>query len=113
MGCDRPSPLKKNLVPEIPKLRTKEIGKLGLKVVFTFPCCFFFGVVAPLDFVILDVASPGSTVGFIKDANRSFLVGQVLVEVDGAMINILEHIRLVGNLQTLPELGHMKNIVHF
>jgi hypothetical protein len=34
-----------------------------------------------------------------------------MVEINRAMVNVFEHFRLVGNLETPPELGYMEDIV--
>jgi hypothetical protein len=41
------------------------------------------------------------------------MIGQVLVEADGAVICIIEHFRLVGGLKALTELRNMKDIMNF
>ena len=109
--CDRPTPYK-NLVPEIPKLGFKEIRKLESKVVFMFPGCFRFSVVAPLDFEVLDGAASSASFCFIQDADGPLTVGQIRLKVNGLVINILVEIGLVWNLETLPELRHVEYIVH-
>jgi hypothetical protein len=57
-------PLKKNPILEIHKLRTKEIGKLSLEVIFSFPSGFIFSVVTPLDLQKLDTPGSGGFVSF-------------------------------------------------
>ena len=94
----------KNLVPEIPKLGFKEIWKLGSKVVFTFPGCFCFSVVAPLDLEVLDSASSSMSFCFIQYADGPLTVGQIRLKVNGLVIDVLVKIKLFWNLETLPEL---------
>ena len=94
----------KNLVPEIPKLGFKEIRKLGSKVVFTFPGCFCFSVVAPLDLEVLDGAASSVSLSLIQNADGPLTVSQIRLKVNGLVIDVLVKIRLVWNLETLPEL---------
>jgi len=46
-GCHKPTPLKMNLVLKI-RLVPKEMGKLLLQSIFTFPRNFFYSMSAPL-----------------------------------------------------------------
>ena len=94
----------KNLVPEIPKLGFKEIWKLGSKVVFTFPGCFCFSVVAPLDLEVLDGEALSMSLSLIQNADGPLTVSQIRLKVNGLVIDVLVKIRFVWNLQTLPEL---------
>jgi hypothetical protein len=64
-GLLQSSPLKKNLILEIHKLRTKEIGKFSLEIVFSYPSGFIFSVVAPLNLQKLDTLSSGGSVSFL------------------------------------------------
>ena len=100
---DLPPPYK-NLVPEIPKLGFKEIRKLGSKVVFTFPGCFCFCVVAPLDLEVLDGVASSASLSIIQNADGPLTVIQIRLEVNGLVIDVLVKIRLVWDLETLPEL---------
>ena len=94
----------KNLVPEIPKPGFKEIWKLESKVVFAFPGCFYFSVVAPLDLEVLDRAASSALLSLIQNADGSLAVGQIGLKVNGLVIDVLVKIRFVWNLKTLPEL---------
>ena len=94
----------KNLVPEIPKLGFKEIQKLGSKVVFTFPSCFCFSVVAPLDLEVLDGAASSASLSLAQNADGPLTVGQFRLKVNGLVIDVLVEIRLDWNLEALPEL---------
>lgn len=102
----------KNLVPEIPKLGFEEIGKLGSKVVFTFPGCFCFSVVAPLDLELLDGAASSASLCFIQYVDGPLTVGQIRLKVNGMVIDVLVEIRLVWNLEKLPELWYVEHVVH-
>ena len=84
-------------------LGAKEVGEFASKVIFTFPSCFFFRMISPLDFVELDHASPGKTNILFKNFERSITIGQVIVQVDGVVVNVLENIWLVRNFRTLPQ----------
>ena len=94
----------KNLVPEIPKLGFKEIQKLGSKVVFTLLGCFCLSVVAPLDLEVLDGAPSSVSLSLIQNADGPLTVSQIRMKVNGLVIDVLVKIRLVWNLETLPEL---------
>src|SRR4051812_40437286 len=94
----------KNLVPEIPKLGFKKIRKLGSKVVFTFPGCFCFRVVVPLDLEVLDRAASSASLSLIQNADGPLTISQIRLRVNGLMIDVLVKIRLVWDLETLPEL---------
>src|SRR3954468_11836202 len=94
----------KNLVPEIPNLGFKEIWKLGSKVVFMFPSCFCFRVVAPLDLEVLDGAASSVPFSLIQNADRTLTISQIRLKVNGLMIDVFVKIRLVWDLETLPKL---------
>ena len=94
----------KNLVPEIPKLGFKEIRKLGSKVVFTFPGCFCFSVVAPLDLEVLDGAASSASLILVQNTDGPLTVGQIRLKVNGLVIDVLVEIRLDWNLEALSEL---------
>ena len=94
----------KNLVPEIPKLGAKKVWKLRSEIVFTLPCSFGFGVVAPLNLEILDGAASGATLCFIQDADRLLSISVIWLEVDGLMVDVLIKIGMVWRLKTLPKL---------
>ena len=79
----------KNLIPEIPKLGAKKVWKLRSEVVFTLLCSFAFGVVAPLNFEILDSAAPGASICFVQYANGPLAVGEIRLKVNGPVINVL------------------------
>ena len=90
--------------PEIPKLGFKEIWKLGSKVVFTFPGGFCFSVVGPLDLEVLDGAASSVSLSLIQNVDGPLMVSQIRLKVNGLVIDVLVKIRLVWNLETLPEL---------
>ena len=87
------------------------MGKFASKVVFTFPGGFLFRVISPLDFVKLDRTSSGNTNIFFENFERSISIGQVLVQVDGEVVDVFENIRLVRNFKTLPEQGNVEDIM--
>jgi hypothetical protein len=103
-------PLKESR-PEIPKLRLKEVRELAPKIILSLPSCFILGVIAPLNLEKFDLAPPGESDGFHQDTNRSLTIGQVMVEINRATVDVLEYFGLVGNLETPPELGYMEDIV--
>jgi hypothetical protein len=103
-------PLKESR-PEIPKLRLKEIRKFAPKIFLSLPSCFILRVIAPLNLEKLNLAPSGESDVFLQDTNRSLTIGQVMVEINRAMVDVLVHFRLIGNLETPPELGYMKDTV--
>ena len=108
LGCYKPSPLKKNLVPRFEKVRKdylgfEEIGKLRPDVIFSLPGIFFFRVVAPLNLEKLDASGSGSSESFFQNTDGYFGIGQVIVDLYGPVINILEHFGLLGDFKTLAK----------
>jgi hypothetical protein len=81
----------------------ENIGKLFLKIIFSFPCGFIFGVVTPLNFQKLDASGSSGSVCFLEDTGRYFTIGQILVDVHRTMINILEDFRLLRHFETFPK----------
>ena len=94
-------------------LGAKEVREFVSKVILAFPGGFFFRVVSPLDFVELDRAASGKANIFVKNLGRSITVSQVMVQVDGVVVNVLENFGLVGNFKTFPEQGNVKDIMKF
>jgi hypothetical protein len=92
-------------------LGTKEVWELAPKIIFAFPSCFFLRVVSPLDFVELNRAPSGNTNIFLENLERSLTVSQVLVQVDGVVVDVFENIRLIRNFKTFPEQGNVEDIM--
>src|SRR3954468_11994753 len=93
-------PLKQNLVPRFEKGRKdylgfEEIGKLRPDVIFTLPSSFLFCVVAPLNLEKLDASGSGSSKRFFQDANGYFRIGQVIVDLYGTVVDIIEYFGLL------------------
>ena len=104
MGCYKPFPLTKDLVPRSKrKLGTKKIWVLLLHEVFAFPSGFIFGMVAPLYLQKLDASGAGGSVSFLQDVNRHFAVSQILVDIHRSVIDVLEHFGLLRDFKALPE----------
>jgi hypothetical protein len=57
-------------------------------------------MVAPLHLVHLDLASTGETNIFLKDTDWPLAVGQVMVKVNGIIVDLLEGPGFVGDLET-------------
>jgi hypothetical protein len=68
-------------------------------------------MVTPLDFVHVDLLSTGETDIFFQNTDRSLVVGQVVVEVNGILINFLEGLGLVRGLETLAKLGDVEDVM--
>ncbi len=101
-------PLKQNLVPRFEKGRKdylgfEEIGKLRPDVIFAFRGSFLFCVVAPLNFDKLDASGSGSSESFFQNTDGYFRIGQVIVDLYGPVIDILEHFRLLRDFEALAK----------
>src|SRR3954462_1250194 len=101
-------PLKQNLVPIFEKGRKdylgfEEIGKLHPDVIFALPGSFLFCVVAPLNLEKLDASGSSSSKGFFQNTDGYFGIGQVIVDLYGLEIDILEHFRLLRDFETLAK----------
>jgi hypothetical protein len=64
----------------VPSLRQLEVQMVRTEKVLTFPCCFFYRVVAPLDLVELDRLASCDTTLLVQDLNRMFGICQVRLE---------------------------------
>ena len=64
-------PLKRILSRDSSFLGWKKIGKLGTKVLFTFPSSFLGGMVCPLNLEKLDLATTSLTDVFVQDTKGS------------------------------------------
>jgi hypothetical protein len=51
-----------------------------MEKIFSLPCCFLYGVVAPLDLVELDRLAPCDMTLLVQDLNRMFRICQVRLE---------------------------------
>jgi hypothetical protein len=58
-------------------------------------------MVTPLDFIYIDFSSTGKTDIFLQNTDWSLTVGQVVVEINGVLVNLLEGFGLVGGLKAL------------
>jgi hypothetical protein len=58
-------------------------------------------MVTPLDFIRIDFSSTGETDIFLQNMDWPLAVGQVMVEINGVLVNLLEGFRLVGGLKAL------------
>src|SRR3954462_4435062 len=101
-------PLKQNLVPIFEKGRKdylgfEEIGKLRPNVIFALPGSFIFCVVAPLNLEKLDASGSGSSKIFFQNADGYFGIGQVIVDLYGPVVDILEHFGLTWDFETLAK----------
>ena len=81
----------------------KETGKLRLDVIFALPGSFLFCVVAPLNFEKLDASGSGGSESFFQNTYGYFRIGQVIVDLYGPVIDILEHFRLLRNFEALAK----------
>jgi hypothetical protein len=74
--------------------------KLSLKIILTFPWGFVFSVITPLHLIHLDLASTSKTNVFFKNADRSFPVSEIGVQVDGVVVDLGEGLKVSGLLGT-------------
>jgi hypothetical protein len=96
----------KNLVPRF--LRTREKGRvLGSKAILSFPSCFLFRMMRPLNFEELDGSYSSFSFSFIKDRNRILTVGEIFLKIKSGMINSTDWI-----FETTLELRDMKHIMN-
>jgi hypothetical protein len=58
-------------------------------------------VVAPLNLVHVDFSSSGEMDILLQNTDWSLVVGQVMVKVNGILVDLLEDLGLVGDLETL------------
>jgi hypothetical protein len=82
-----------------------------VKIIFTFPRGLIFGMITPLDLVHVDLSSMGEMDIFFQNTDRSLAVGQVVVEVNGILINFLVDLGLVRGLETLAKLGDVEDVM--
>jgi hypothetical protein len=68
-------------------------------------------VITPLHLIHLDLASTGKTNVFFKNADRSFPVSEIGVQVDGVVVDLGEGLRFVRYLEAFAELRHMEDIM--
>ena len=81
----------------------EEIGKLRPDVIFALPGSFLFCVVAPLNLEKLDASGSGSSEIFFQNTNGYFGIGQVIVDLYGPVINVLEHVSLLRNFEAFAK----------
>jgi hypothetical protein len=82
-----------------------------LEIILIFPSGLVFGMVTPLHLIHVDLASMGKTDIFFKDANWSLPIGEVVVQVDGVVVDLLEVLGLIGGLKAFAELQNMEDIM--
>ena len=69
-------------------LGAKEVWEFTSKIIFSFPSGFFLRMISPLDFVELYGTPSGKTNIFFKNLEGSITIGQVVVQVDGVVVNV-------------------------
>jgi hypothetical protein len=72
-----------------------------MEIIFTFPSGLIFGMVTTVDLIHIDFLSTSKTDILLQNTDWPFAVGQVVVEVNGVLVNLLEGLGLVGGLKTL------------
>ena len=81
----------------------EEIGKLRPDVIFALPGSFFFSVVALLNLEKLDASGPSGSESFFQNTYGYFGIGQVIVDLYGPVINVLEKFSLLRNFKTFAK----------
>ena len=81
----------------------EEIGKLRPDVIFALPGSFLFCVVAPLDLEKLDASGPGSSESFLQNTDGYFGICQVIFDLYGPVINVLEQFCLLRNFEAVAK----------
>ena len=72
-------------------------------MIFAFPGNLLFCVVAPLNLEKLDASGSGSSKGFFQNTDGYFGIGQVIVDLYGPVIDILEHFGILWDFETLAK----------
>jgi hypothetical protein len=57
-------------------------------------------VIAPLNLVHVDLSSAGETDIFFQNSDWSLAVSQVVIKVNGILINLFDGFGLIGGLET-------------
>src|SRR3954470_24607404 len=81
----------------------EEIGKLRPDVIFALPGSFLFCVVAPLNLEKLDASDFDMSESVCQNTDGDLGIGQVIVDLYGPVINILEHFSLFWNFEALAK----------
>jgi hypothetical protein len=68
-------------------------------------------MITPLHLIHLNLASAGKTDVFFKNADRSFPVSEIGVQVDGVVVDLSEGLGFVRYLEAFAELRHMEDIM--
>src|SRR3989337_3691809 len=78
-----------NSRPENSGGRRKEVGVFRTKIILAFPSGFIFSMIRPLHFEELGRLLTGSTFSFIENADRMFLIGKIILQLEHLMIHCL------------------------
>jgi hypothetical protein len=84
----------------------EEIGKVVLKIRFGFPCGLFLCVMVLLNLVHFGGLSSGTSFFRVEDSDLMLCIGQIWFDFDNLGIDDLG-----GDLNTLSELGYMKDVM--
>src|SRR3954470_150129 len=82
------------------------------KIIFSFPCCFFFGMMVPLNFAEFDSLSPSNSFCSLKNLDRFLLVSEITFQ-----LNLLQRYGILQRSlfhfwMTFLKLTHMKHIMN-
>jgi len=78
LGRYKPTPLKRNLILEI-RLPPKQVGKLFLQGIFSFPGSICFGMSAPLNTTNSECFHRGLLGDCVQDFDWNFLISKIIL----------------------------------
>jgi len=78
LGRYKPTPLKRNLILET-RLPPKQVGKLFLRDIFSFPGSICFGMSAPLNTTNSECFRRGLLGDCVQDFDWNFLISKIIL----------------------------------
>src|SRR3954465_13311108 len=84
----------------------EKIGVFIAKAIFAFPSGFIFRMIRPLNLEELDGLVTGSTLRLVENADKMFLISQVLLQLNHIMFHFTDKV-----LEAATELRHVEDIV--
>src|SRR4051812_8311323 len=98
----------KNSRPENLGGRGEKIGVFFTETIFAFPGGFILRMIRPMNLEKVDRLVAGSTFRLVENADRMFLISQVLLQFNHIMLHFSDRV-----LEASTELRHVKDIVDF
>jgi hypothetical protein len=84
----------------------EEVGKVMLEIRFSFPYCFFFRVMVPLNLVHSSGFSSGTSFFSVENFDWMLCIGQIWFDFDSLGVDDFG-----GDLNTSSELGYMEDVM--